>query len=40
LIPTLIHLAEARGRSVRDIHLLPPSPETLFISLTGSGRSG
>ena len=35
LIPALIHAAEARGRTVRNIHLATPSLETLFISLTG-----
>jgi ABC-2 type transport system ATP-binding protein len=31
----LIKAAEQAGREVRDIHLAPPSLETLFISLTG-----
>ena len=31
----LIRAAEQSGREVRDIHLAPPSLETLFISLTG-----
>ena len=35
LIPTLIRTAGDEGRDVRDIHLSPPSLETLFISLTG-----
>jgi ABC-2 type transport system ATP-binding protein len=35
ILPALIRLAEESGRSVRDIHLLRPSLETLFISLTG-----
>lgn len=35
LIPTLIRDAGHEGREVRDIHLSPPSLETLFISLTG-----
>ena len=35
LIPALIRAAEGAGRSVRDIHLVPPSLEMLFISLTG-----
>jgi ABC-2 type transport system ATP-binding protein len=35
LIPALIRTAEAAGCQVRDIHLLRPSLETLFISLTG-----
>jgi ABC-2 type transport system ATP-binding protein len=34
-IPGLIRCAEQAGRSVHDIHLAPPSLETLFISLTG-----
>ena len=35
LIPALIHEAGLAARSVRDIHLSPPSLETLFIALTG-----
>ena len=35
VIPGLIKAAEAVGRTVRDIHLAPPSLETLFISMTG-----
>ena len=35
LIPSLIREVELAGRTVRDIHLAPPSLETLFISLTG-----
>ncbi|HKV50365.1 MAG TPA: ABC transporter ATP-binding protein [Gemmatimonadaceae bacterium] len=35
LIPALIRTAAVEGRDVRDIHLSPPSLETLFISLTG-----
>ncbi|HEX6533306.1 MAG TPA: ABC transporter ATP-binding protein [Gemmatimonadaceae bacterium] len=35
LIPPLIRAAEEHGRHVHDIHLSPPSLETLFISLTG-----
>ena len=35
IIPILIQTAGAEGRDVRDIHLSPPSLETLFISLTG-----
>ncbi len=35
VIPPLIAAAEAGGRQVRDIHLLRPSLETLFIHLTG-----
>ncbi|HEY2824290.1 MAG TPA: ATP-binding cassette domain-containing protein, partial [Gemmatimonadales bacterium] len=34
-IPGLIRAAEQVGRQVKDIHLSPPSLETLFISLTG-----
>ncbi|MEP6689688.1 MAG: ABC transporter ATP-binding protein [Gemmatimonadaceae bacterium] len=34
-IPPLIHVVEKHGRAVRDIHLSPPSLETLFILLTG-----
>ncbi|MFO0984642.1 MAG: ATP-binding cassette domain-containing protein [Planctomycetota bacterium] len=35
LIPALIRIAEQSGRRVRDIQLLRPSLETLFIALTG-----
>jgi ABC-2 type transport system ATP-binding protein len=35
LLPALIEAAETAGRSVKDIHLLQPSLETLFVSLTG-----
>jgi ABC-2 type transport system ATP-binding protein len=35
VLPPLIRAAEATGRSVRDIHLVPPSLESLFVSLTG-----
>jgi ABC-2 type transport system ATP-binding protein len=35
LLPALIEAAESAGRSVKDIHLLQPSLETLFVSLTG-----
>jgi ABC-2 type transport system ATP-binding protein len=35
LIPALIRVAESNSRAVRNIHLSPPSLETLFISLTG-----
>jgi ABC-2 type transport system ATP-binding protein len=35
VIAGLIRVAEGAGRTVRDIHLAPPSLETLFISLTG-----
>jgi len=34
-IPALIRQAEAAGRQVTDIHLSPPSLETLFVSMTG-----
>jgi ABC-2 type transport system ATP-binding protein len=35
ILPALIEAAETTGRSVTDIHLLQPSLETLFVSLTG-----
>jgi ABC-2 type transport system ATP-binding protein len=35
VIAALVTIASAHGRQVRDIHLAPPSLETLFISLTG-----
>jgi ABC-2 type transport system ATP-binding protein len=35
VIPALLAAGEARGLTVRDIHLERPSLETLFISLTG-----
>jgi ABC-2 type transport system ATP-binding protein len=35
VLPSLIEAAEAAGRTVKDIHLLQPSLETLFVSLTG-----
>ena len=35
LLPAFIETAESSGRSVRDIRLLQPSLETLFVSLTG-----
>ncbi len=35
ILPALIEAAETTGRTVTDIHLLPPSLETLFVSLTG-----
>jgi ABC-2 type transport system ATP-binding protein len=35
LLPALIEAAETAGRTVTDIHLLQPSLETLFVSLTG-----
>ena len=34
-IGPLVRAAEGAGRAVRDVHLSPPSLETLFISLTG-----
>ncbi|HEY3133468.1 MAG TPA: ABC transporter ATP-binding protein [Gemmatimonadaceae bacterium] len=34
-LPALIEAAETSGRTVTDIHLLQPSLETLFVSLTG-----
>jgi ABC-2 type transport system ATP-binding protein len=35
VIAALVAAAAGQGRAVRDIHLAPPSLETLFISLTG-----
>jgi ABC-2 type transport system ATP-binding protein len=35
LLPAMIEAAEQSGRGVKDIHLFPPSLETLFVSLTG-----
>lgn len=35
ILPALIEAAENTGRTVKDIHLLQPSLETLFVSLTG-----
>jgi ABC-2 type transport system ATP-binding protein len=35
LLPALIEAAETAGLTVKDIHLLQPSLETLFVSLTG-----
>ncbi len=35
VVPAMIDLAEASGRTVRDIHLAVPSLETLFVGLTG-----
>ena len=35
LLPAMIDAAEQSGRVVKDIHLSPPSLETLFVSLTG-----
>jgi len=37
VIPGLLKLAEQGGRAVRDIHLVPPSLETLFVAMTGRG---
>jgi ABC-2 type transport system ATP-binding protein len=34
-LPLLLHAVEAAGLGLRDLHLAPPSLETLFISLTG-----
>jgi len=34
-VAALVRAAEGAGRAVTDIHLAPPSLETLFISLTG-----
>jgi ABC-2 type transport system ATP-binding protein len=34
-LASLIRITEASGRVVRDIHMAPPSLETLFLSLTG-----
>ena len=36
VIPPMIRAAEQAGRGIVDIHLTPPSLETLFVSLTGS----
>jgi ABC-2 type transport system ATP-binding protein len=35
LIPSLIGVTQSTGRTVTNIHLAPPSLETLFVSLTG-----
>jgi ABC-2 type transport system ATP-binding protein len=35
VIGALVRAAESLGRVVRDVHLSPPSLETLFISMTG-----
>jgi ABC-2 type transport system ATP-binding protein len=35
VIPPVIRAAEQAGRGIVDIHLTPPSLETLFVSLTG-----
>jgi len=40
LIPLLIDVAQASGRAVTNIHLAPPSLETLFIALTGHALAG
>jgi ABC-2 type transport system ATP-binding protein len=37
VIPPLMRLAEQSGRVVNDIHLTPPSLETLFVAMTGRG---
>jgi ABC-2 type transport system ATP-binding protein len=37
VIPGLLRLATESGRTVRDIHLSPPSLETLFVAMTGRG---
>ncbi len=34
-VPGLLRAAEQAGRAVREIHLTPPSLESLFVSLTG-----
>jgi ABC-2 type transport system ATP-binding protein len=34
-LPAFIEAAESSGRTVKDIRLLQPSLETLFVSLTG-----
>jgi len=34
-VAALVRAAESNRRVVTDIHLAPPSLETLFISLTG-----
>ncbi len=35
VIAPLVRIAESSGAGIRDIHFVPPSLETLFISLTG-----
>jgi ABC-2 type transport system ATP-binding protein len=35
VIAALLRAAEQNGRAVRDVHLVPPSLETLFVSMTG-----
>jgi len=37
VIAGLLRLAEQSGRTVKDIHLTPPSLETLFVAMTGRG---
>ena len=37
VIPGLLRLSEQGGRAVRDIHLVPPSLESLFVAMTGRG---
>jgi hypothetical protein len=37
VIAGLLRLAETSHRVVRDIHLTPPSLETLFVAMTGRG---
>ena len=39
-LPGLLGAAEAAGRQVRDIRLVPPSLESLIIALTGRALSG
>jgi hypothetical protein len=34
-VAALIGVVQAAGRQVTNIHLAPPSLETLFVSLTG-----
>ncbi|HEY0780175.1 MAG TPA: ABC transporter ATP-binding protein, partial [Gemmatirosa sp.] len=38
-LPRLLEVAEASERQVRDIRLVPPSLESLFVSLTGRALS-
>ena len=38
-LPPLLDVAESSGRQVRDIRLVPPSLESLFVSLTGRALS-
>jgi ABC-2 type transport system ATP-binding protein len=35
VIAALLRAAEQNGRAVKDVHLVPPSLETLFVSMTG-----